>query len=606
MRNGFGRLNPNQAGNPRKRFRWLHLKNYKIEHKLLLTYPMLILISILVVSTFAVYFSKQHLKQRSITYAESVLQQISFNIDSQLERIDKDSYLFFYNSDVNAFFNFRDDKEGQAYNLLRQRIREFLINFLLTHPDLESIYLISNHDDVVTTVDSFRLEPLNDIRNQSAVGDGKIVWLNAKMSGMGNRIVPFVRDINDLSTLETNGVLLMYYRVSAINKWLEAHDIAVRGTMAVLDRDGWVVTSDDPEEIGSTIGSQIRERMNRSAGDFFVQEKKGNVFYVYYKSEFTNWTYLYRIPEEELFQGINRVRNLVLAVAALFGILSVVLARVIAYNISRPINRVIKEMKNVERNDLLVNLHYDGTDELSFLSASFNRMMDRLREGMRTESELQRMRHELEMRALQAEINPHFLYNTLDAINWIGRMNRIPEICEMTTMLADIMRYSISYRRDLVTVEKEFEHMQKYIGIQQHRYRDRLSVFYEMPEEALQVPIPKLTLQPIVENAIIHGLENKAGMGRLRVVGQRDGQRFLIKIEDNGCGIPEERLRSLLTVDSSRPNSIGLYNVNKRLKLFFGDGYGLEIESVAGRGTRVIILLPWIKGAVNHVQSADR
>lgn len=571
-------------------FKWLHLKYYKIEQKLLMTYPVLILISILVISFFAVHFSKQLHKERSVTYANSIIKQISRNIDTQLSRVDQDSYIFYHNADVNSFYTESTVADEQEYNRLRKRLQEFMVNFLLTHSDIESVYLISPNNQVLSTVDSLRLKELDYYREMSNLGDGKIVWLNVEETKMGNQVIPLVRNINDLSTMETNGVLLINYRTSSINT---DHNIGIPGKLIVLDQSGVIITSDQPTEIGLEIEVEKKNQLTKLTGDFFIQENNENTYYVYHQSEFTNWIYLYGILEKELFSGIDRVRNLIIIVALLFSAIAVITARVISYNISKPIYNVIKEMRNIERNELLVNLKADGADELYYLATSFNNMMDRLRSLILKESQLQRMQHELEMKALQAEINPHFLYNTLDAINWTGRIHRIPEICEMTSMLADIMRYSISYQRELVTLEMEFEHIKKYIGILQIRYKDKLSVFFDIPEQLMKASIPKLTLQPIVENAIIHGVEKKVGLGILRIVGHIERQSAVIRIEDNGCGISLEVIDQLLSTHDERSDGgVGIRNVNKRLQLFFGDASGLKIESVIDKGTRVIITLP--------------
>lgn len=481
-------------------FSWIDLKNYKIEHKLLLTYPLLILISIIVVSTFTIYFSMQHLEERATTYAETILKQISHNIDNELSRIDKDTYVFFHNYDVKDFFKSAYPENSQEFNEMYYRLRQFQTNFLLTHPNIESIYLINSHNEVMTTSNRAEVTGRDEIRRQAATGNGRVVWLPAKMSTIGNAVVPFARDIKDLSTLETNGVLLVNYYVSAFHSVLSDHDIGVKGDLFVLDTDGTVVVSPSGEEpteqFGKRMDAEMLAKINSAQGSFTQEEADGIFHYVYYTSEFTNWKYLFRMNQSELYHGIERVRNFGILTAAIFSLLAIFSARVIAVNISRPIHKVVKEMKYIERNNLLVNLQYDGKDELFTLATAFNHMMNRVREMMRKESELQRMQHELEMRALQAEINPHFLYNTLETINWKARIHNIPEISEMTTMLADIMRYSISYRHELVMLWKEIEHVRKYTGIQEMRYQDRLKVFYDIPEEIMQASIPKLTLQP--------------------------------------------------------------------------------------------------------------
>lgn len=208
------------------------------------------------------------------------------------------------------------------------------------------------------------------------------------------------------------------------------------------------------------------------------------------------------------------------------------------------------------------------------------------------------------MRALQAEINPHFLYNTLEAINWIGRLHKIPDISNMTQMLAETMRYSLDKKSSSVTLREEIDHVRKYLGIQKIRYGEKLSILIDIPEEMLQINIPKLTIQPIVENAIVHGLENKMEKGRLRILGQVTKQGIKIVIEDNGCGMTQEKIDSLYDETEKTNRGIGFYNVQKRIQLLFGDSFGLEVFSILDKGTRISIHLP--KGGDLNVQNSNQ
>lgn len=590
--------------------KWILLKNYTIEKKLLFTYPILIVLSILVVSLFAIIISMQLFKEKSITYSNHILEKISQTIDTQLMRIDRDTYLIIQDKDIRAFFLSEVDANTSEYYRLQTSIQSFLTNFLLSHPEIESMYLINPKGEVISTLndtsEAFKEHGTAYYHQQAKVGDGKLVWLKAHESAMGNRVIPVVRQINDLASLHHNGTLLMFIRESAINRLFVNESIGLHGSMMILDQEGSILSSQDAQDLDRYVDQAWHYQLTGSTGYFFEGKGADQVYINYYKSSFTNWTYLFRIPNTELYTGVHLIRNLVLFAAIFFTIVAVMASRAIARNISKPITRVIEEMKNIEKNQLLVNLAYDGKDELTSLASTFNYMMDRIRRLIKKETELQRMQHELEMRALQAEINPHFLYNTLEAINWMGRMNHIPQICDMTLALADIMRYNIDRKRNLVTVAEECEHAKKYLDIVQFRYKGKLQVFIDVPCEIVRAKIPKLTLQPIIENAIIHGLDNKVGERKLRIIAFEFQDRIFFKIEDNGCGMEQQKIKDLLSLDEHRATrGIGIHNVHKRLKLYFGESYGLEMESVVGKGTRVLISIPKTEVCEEYVQSAD-
>jgi two-component system sensor histidine kinase YesM len=584
---------------------WLKLENYKISHKLLLTYPPLIALSILVVSMFAIVLSIELFREKSITYSENMLKQISYNIDTQLSRIDQDTVIFYQNRDVTDFFASGLDPNSSEYFQTLRKIRDFLTNFLISHQNVESIYLMNNKADIVSTSDTLGQEESPIYYHEKAMeGDGRIVWLKTKQSAIGNLVIPAVREIFDAS-LNRNGTILLHLKESAVSDMLGEDNVGKNVSLAIVDRSGYVISSSNKKQLGTSIDSGMLDSIsNMSDTDtyFFQKEEGVKVYYNVYKSSFTNWTFLFRIPSKDLFSGYEIVQKWVLIVSIFFIVIGIVSSRIIAYNISKPLIRIIREMRNIETNNLLVNLDYEGRDELASLAASFNSMMERVRQLLQKESDLQRMKHELEIRAMQAEINPHFLYNTLEAINWMGRMNNIPKICDMTTMLADIMRYSISRREDLVTLKEELEHVQKYLSIQKMRFEDNLLILIDVDDHILTTYVPKLTLQPIVENAIVHGLSDKIGVGRVRIIGKSSQGGIELKVEDNGCGISEQKIAELngSREEGKNHRSIGVNNVNQRIRLFFGKPYGLEFMSKIGIGTRVTILLPENNGGNGH------
>jgi len=575
---------------------WFRLKNHTIERKLLLTYPLLIIVSITVVSVFAVYFSMYLFREKSKDNFQNVLKQISYNMDTQLKQQDLDTYLFIQDPEVKRFFNSGGLSDSPESFQLKTNLRHLLTNYLLSHSNIERIVLINNQNETVSNTDEPVPLSLDAYREGARQGDGKMVWMNSQILSEGKVVIPVLRQINDLSTLRNNGVLLLFVK----EKIFRNSDF--KGDLVVLGQDGYVVSSNNSHKTGKKYDGWDVSVFSDRTGSF--TDKTNGVFLNYYKSEYTNWTYVFSIPVKELYSGIEIVRNWVIVVAILFTVIGILLAKLIARNISKPLIHIIREMRNIEANDLSVNLDYNGKDELTSLAATFNNMMDRIRLLIAKDSELQRLKHELEMRALQAEINPHFLYNTLEAINWIGRMNKVDEICDITTMLADIMRYSINRSKDIVTVREEFGHTQQYAGIQRIRYGGNLSIFFDIPKEVYHVRIPKLTLQPLVENAILHGFENKLDVGKIKITGALDQGHVKITIQDNGCGMIPEKVESLLCPQEPGAHAgIGVFNVHQRIRLLFGEPYGLDIRSEPGKGTRITVTIP-INEEGSHVQGS--
>ena len=296
-----------------------------------------------------------------------------------------------------------------------------------------------------------------------------------------------------------------------------------------------------------------------------------------------------------------------LVLAALLA-LYLLVSGVITASITKPLQKLREATRLAGRGDFAVRApEYEGTaavpalagqkDELAVLNVSFNQMMERignLVEDIRVE---QLKLRAAELNLLQAQINPHFLYNTLDAIIWMAESGQTEQVITMVSALSDFFRTTLSKGRDFITVREEETHIESYLKIQQFRYRDILEYSIDIPEELYGCQVLKLTLQPVVENALYHGIKSKRGMGHIAVKGRRLGNLLLLTVEDDGMGMTEERLEAVRRglskeTDSGDGDGFGLYNIQQRIKLYYGQEYGMEIDSQYGKGTRVEITIP--------------
>ena len=267
-----------------------------------------------------------------------------------------------------------------------------------------------------------------------------------------------------------------------------------------------------------------------------------------------------------------------------------------------PIGRLCEVTRKAAGGDFTVRAEADNSAELAVLNSSFNSMVEKignLVEDIRVE---QLNLRATELKLLQAQINPHFLYNTLDTIIWLAEAGRKDEVVMMVTTLSDFVRTTLSKGRDYISVKEEEAHIRSYLQIQQFRYRDILEYAIEIPEELYEYQILKLTLQPLVENALYHGIKNKRGLGHIRVTGEKKEEKLVFRVWDDGRGMEPERLekvRQLMEgraeVDRSDPSGFGLFNVAQRLKLNYGAEYGISVESVYGEWTEFMIVIPAVR-----------
>ena len=307
-----------------------------------------------------------------------------------------------------------------------------------------------------------------------------------------------------------------------------------------------------------------------------------------------------RQSRAEMNAFYNKMFSYIIVSAIALGLLVIFISYYISQSITRPVRELSKVTEKVARGDLSVRSDVDTGAEIRVLSDSFNEMIDRvsrLLDQVRTEQESLR---KAELELLQAQINPHFLYNTLDTIVWLAEAGDQARVVSMVGSLSKFFRASLGQGKDAVTIRDELDHVRSYLEIQQVRYQDILDYSIDVPKIAYDAPIPKITLQPLVENALYHGIKNKRGKGKITITGMAENKCLYIYIEDNGIGMTQERLSQI----SSRINSpdssdkadpsemFGLNNVNERIKLKYGQRYGIHIDSVYGEGTKVTLLLP--------------
>ena len=276
-----------------------------------------------------------------------------------------------------------------------------------------------------------------------------------------------------------------------------------------------------------------------------------------------------------------------------------IMSYLIPLSITRPFKELSQVTDEIAKGNLSVRANVNTGVEAMALSNSMNTMIDKINELLEQVTTEQIRLRKAEFELLQAQINPHFLYNTLDAIIWMAEAGEQKRVVGMVRNLSDFFRTSLNQGKDINSIKEEMLHVKSYLEIQHVRYQDILSYDIEVPEALYIYSIPKITIQPLVENALYHGIKNKRGMGHISIRGEAGEKDFTITVTDDGIGIDETRLRQ---VQSGIQNKVltgkdfyGLYNVCERIRLNFGEEYGIFIESVYGEGTSVRVILPYVE-----------
>lgn len=393
--------------------------------------------------------------------------------------------------------------------------------------------------------------------------------------------------------LRTGDEPIGYAVMSLSPAQLETLFSAYAGTGGILLLDPYWESVYSSEGAGDEgLAPRLREQLLSGEA---LSDGSGGSFYVH-ESEDTGFFLLYRQPEPVA----DWVMRLLYLVAGLTIVICIALCAMVSMMLSRQLFKPVRElnaaMGAVEEGKLETRLAVRSTDELGQLAGRFNRMTERL--GAHLEESVRR-RQELsdaQIRMMQAQLNPHFLYNTLDTVKWMGKINNVPEVATVAADLADILRSSIS-GDEFVTLGEELTTLDRYVEIQSIRFPGKFRLEKDIDEAALEVQVPKLMLQPIVENAILHGFADTGGS--IVVTARLEDTELELTVTDDGCGMSEESLRRFREGGRAGEH-LGLRNVDAILRLHYGDAYGLRFPPVSGRGTCVAISLPAVRKEENE------
>lgn len=350
------------------------------------------------------------------------------------------------------------------------------------------------------------------------------------------------------------------------------------------------------DETISSLRAQLLSGAALGGGDYNVYLRQ---------SPDTGFTLALRQPKVYTREVMATVYSTCAAMGILCLLLGLLCAWLLSRYLSKPVNELDEAMKRVEKGDYAAELSSDREDEMGRLTASFNRMTREYRQNLERSVQRERELNETELSMMQAQLNPHFLYNTLDSIKWLGVTNGVPQVAAVASGLAVLLRAGISGDR-LITLERELELLEKYLDIQSLRFEDRFAWEIDVDERFQHCIVPKLILQPLVENSIIHGVANMDD-GYIKLSAREESGMLILSVQDNGVGIPQDVLDWLNDPDRDVPGGhLGLKNVDRIVRLYYGSDYGISAYSAAGEGSCVELRLPMNKEGNGNAEGSGR
>ncbi|SDJ77912.1 cache domain-containing sensor histidine kinase [Sediminibacillus albus] len=567
--------------------------NFKIKNKIFSISLLLLLIFCLIGMVTYHYFTNLYEKR---IYEESadMLQLSSTVLDEELKKIENLSFQVSTDTLVQEYMEtINERKIGFEDYKTKANLLERLLTFAASERYISSIQIIDIYGKKYTTGYNTKIENDADkIKRLVSASEGSNTW--SRIDGKNG--LSSARQIRKKAnvSLSNMGILIISLDM----------DKFVEQTLDFSKNKNFIIT--DGNEIfyqneGSTIMDSHDFPKESIENGYKIEEMEGKDYLLTYKhSRFSQMTYYHLLPFDNITKQSQTIKRIMIVCFLFMLTLTILLSRRAAQNISKPLEELSTRMKQVQDGDFeepeAIPEKYHN-DEVGLLHINFRLMLDKINELIKENYTKQLIIKETEYKALQAQINPHFLYNTLDSINWLAKINQQEKISVMAEALGNMMRNIISKKAAMITVKEELEIVRNYITIQQYRYEKRLDFTLDTSITHEGSQIPKLTIQPIVENAIQHGLEEMVTKCHVSVTVLAIGENLQITVEDNGPGIDESKLEGIYRGKiKSKSSGIGLNNINERIKLMFGDTYGVNIESRLGAGTKVKILLPYMAG----------
>ena len=383
----------------------------------------------------------------------------------------------------------------------------------------------------------------------------------------------------------------MDIRFSALAATINNVGIGQHGYCYLMDERGNMVYHPQQQLLYAGLKKEEAGRLACLGDGTYVED---TVIYTTQKVPNSTWRVVgISYIDETVNESFWQMTRIILIAAALILVAAVVVGFVLSCIISRPLQKLETAMEAFEQNaDGFVFNSITGTREVEELSDSFLHMVGRIQRLMTAVREEEVALRKTELKALQAQINPHFLYNTLDSIAWMCERGKNADAVQMVHALARLFRISISRGHELIPIEKELQHAEAYLQIQKYRYKNQFTYHFTVDESCLHCLCNKITLQPIIENAIVHGLDLMVDSGHIEITVKPDGDDILLIVADDGIGMEPEQVAALLQNEPSDRTGIGVKNVNDRLRIYFGADYGISIESAPYEGTTVTIRTP--------------
>lgn len=574
--------------------------NLRIQKKLLY-FALGITMVVLLVAGISLYtVASRMVMEQTEQQFEGVVDELAKNLDHYFELVEH-SFNYIANNNIvqeelKSDSPYRSDgEEGYTYYSTTGQIRRLLLRgYTSVYMNDIQLYGYNGANHLLYNGQNMAVSQEEAVLEKAEEAKGSCVYCNvAEEEGL----IYVAKQIKDSLTMEPLGLLRASIKVSYLEKLTETVQESFNAEVFLLDENNGTVL----KSMGYDV-EELTDQFSGVKGSFLEKTESQTYDCVYRKSSRTGFTLAGMAPMSFLRKAARELQKTAILLVLFSVVLCAVLTSYLARGIAGPIERTSSAMNQFAGGDFTVRLPEGRTDEIGNMNSVFNRTIEDVEALLKKVVEMETANKDIEFQALQAQINPHFLYNVLDTINWMARKKGEENICHMVTAISNLMRGTISNKKSMVSIREEIKYVQDYIYIQETRYGDKFTSYLEVDEELDDILIPKMTIQTLAENAVVHGVENATWDCFLSVIGERVGDMAVIRVKDNGVGIPAAKLERLTNPetdwgeqkpgDGKAHTRLGIYAVRKRLDYVYDGTAEMNIFSEEGKGTEVILKIP--------------
>ncbi len=580
------------------------IRNLPLSSRLLYSFILMAILPLIISAGISYYVSNNAIENKVSDYSVQTMKAVNQLIDYECNKYERVADLILINKQVQKGMKQFGKMNYIQKNEFVTEMNQVMSNYMSNQPDIMQIYLIDVDHTPIYDQGWFYFSPdkLKEIIEKSKYGKNWLSITEAKMN-----YVIYTKPITDRNRENIIGYISIHINPDAFNNCFSNMNLGEDSNLTILDAEGNIIqTQETDAKIGNPLDMNLfslcqQKRKKPIISNYKISNKKSIVIYAHVKEQ--NFTTMLIISNKYL-RSVNKPITIATLICIISGIFcAIVVYRQMWKSIKIPLEGLVEAVGKAADNNFNQFIVDDSKDELGYLGRTFSQVTKKMQELIIDNKKEQGKKRELELNMLQAQINPHFLFNTLNSLRWTAMMSGAGNVSNGLAALSTLLSNTIIDKHQFITVEKEIENVKSYIEIQKIRYGDIFTVDYEIEEELYQSYVIKFLLQPIVENAIIHGMNEAVTTNNIIIKMKRIGENIQLIIQDNGKGFDVEELEKKENKKSF--SGFAIYNIKERIKLCFGKDYLFEIESKIGEGTTVRIEFPYLTENIEEEKTGE-